>query len=142
MAKRIIPKDTTSFHYYQLNPSNISTGDCVIRTLGTAFDMTWEEVFDELSIICKKYHYSMGDDKAYSRLLKAHGCVLNGCPKKEDNSKYTGREFCKDLAYPGVRYIAHIGANHMVCIKDNKIWDTWDSSEGCIGKVWTVPIKV
>ena len=53
--------------------------------------------------------------------------------KKSNNTKYTGKEFVKIINGTA---LAHIGGHHIVCIKDNKVLDTWDSTDGCIGNYW------
>ena len=54
-------------------------------------------------------------------------------PRKSDNTKYIGKEFCK--MFKGT-CVANIGGHHIVCIKDGKVHDIWDSTDGCIGNYW------
>ena len=54
-------------------------------------------------------------------------------PRKRNNTKYTGKEFCE--IFKGV-CVANIGGNHTVCIKNGKVYDIWDSTDGCIGNYW------
>ena len=44
-----------------------------------------------------------------------------------------GYTICK--IYKGT-CVANIGGNHTVCIKNGKVHDTWDSTDGCIGNYW------
>ena len=32
--------------------------------------------------------------------------------------------------------VINIGGHHMACIIDGKVWDTWNSTEGCVGNYW------
>ena len=74
-------------------------------------------------------------------------------PRKRDGTKFTGKEFCEYLQRylddPGVygvmddegieisrNIVANIGGNHVVAIKDGKVWDIWNSTRGCIGNYW------
>ena len=60
-------------------------------------------------------------------------------PEKLINTKYTGKELCKLIQegkFPNRNMVINIGGHHMACIVDGKIWDTWDSTSGCIGNYW------
>ena len=63
------------------------------------------------------------------------------------NTKYTGKEMCsilnRDVLAVGKSIIANIGGHHIVCIKETegihgsfKVFDIWDSTNGCIGNYW------
>ena len=54
-------------------------------------------------------------------------------PRKANNKKYTGKEFCKKH---NETCVANIGGHHVVCIKNGKVHDIWDSTDGCIGNYW------
>lgn len=140
--------DTKTFHYFNANPKNKSTDDCVIRAICTATDKTWDEVFDSLMKIGMKYKLMPTDNKCYERYLKEIGWVKCSQPRKSDNTKYTGNEYCIKLNKSWANgykdcssVIAHIGGHHIVCIKwDGKngfqVNDSWDSTNGCIGNYW------
>lgn len=81
----------------------------------------------------------------YDKYLQSKGWIKHKQPRKADNTKYTGKEFCrvlnKDIFAVGQSVVANIGGGHMVCIKENgttfKVHDIWDSTDGCIGNYWT-----
>ena len=90
----------------------------------------------------------LNDDNLYKKYLKDNGWIMLKQPRKIDNTKYTGAEFCQELQ-EGCRFnyddmivdeysriIAHIGGHHIVTIIDGRIYDTWNSSDGCIGNIW------
>ena len=56
--------------------------------------------------------------------------------KKPNGKKYTGEEFCREVAIKSRRYVANIGGHHVVAIVDKKVHDIWDSTDGCIGNYW------
>jgi hypothetical protein len=83
--------------------------------------------------------------------LEKKGFIKQNQPRKSNNTKYTGKEFCNWLSinYPNGEIgniVANIGGHHIVCIKPTyhgdgfncryKILDTWNSSDGCIGNYW------
>jgi hypothetical protein len=84
--------------------------------------------------------YAINDAKGIERYLKSKGWTKHTQPRKADNTKYTGKEWCRKWQRNGdgwPRMIANIGGHHIVAIIDNKVWDIWDSTEGCIGNYWT-----
>lgn len=131
--------ETECFVFDNVNPSNRFTNDCVIRAIAGAAEKPWDEVFDGLCELAKKYHEMPNDRKVYGRYLERNGWVRCGQPRWDDGSKYTGKDFVE--MYEGnTNVVAHIGGHHMVCIKPKdgkyKIHDTWDSSGGCVGVYW------
>ena len=134
-------QDTRTFHFNNANPKNKITGDCVIRAICTAMDKPYEEVYKELFEFSLKCGYILNDKNCYEKYLAAQGWVKHKQPRKDDNTKYTGKEFCKDAQdwtfnLPS-RMIAHIGGHHIVAIVDGKVNDIWDSTNKCIGNYWT-----
>lgn len=142
MIKKI-PKETSTFHFHNENPKGKRTGDCTLRAIATATGKDWDEVLDGVCEIAHKLKLMPDDDKCYGRYLESLGWVKNKQPRKWDNTKYTGAEWCEWLNENdnrNERIIAHIGGHHIVCIaKDDKfkVFDTWNSTGGCIGVYWT-----
>lgn len=131
-----IVADTSTFHFYNANPKNRRTGDCVVRAIATATGKTWEEVLTGLTEMALKHKQMVNCPELYDKYLQAQGWVKHKQPRKPDNKKYTGAECVK--LFKGTA-VANIGGNHTVCIKDGKVWDIWDSTGGCIGNYWTKP---
>lgn len=144
--------DTSTFHFYNANPKNKFGDDCVIRTIATALGQSWEQTVRELTEVGIKYGYVLNDKHTYDRYLKQKGWIKHKQPRKDDNTKYTGQEFCNLLqGKDNIKYnldilrlqtkgniIAHIGGNHIVAIVNHKVYDTWNSTDGCIGNYWTL----
>lgn len=139
--------ETSTFHYYNANPKGRITGDCTFRAVSTALGQTWEQTVMEMAEFSCRTGYAINDKKGIERYLKEKGWVKHSQPRKADNTKYTGKEFCKelncDIAFVGKTVIADIGGHHIVCIKEDdlhglhKIHDIWDSTGKCIGNYWT-----
>ena len=126
--------DTDTFHFYNANPKGKYTCDCVARAVATALDKPWEEVLTEMAVMACKTGYAINSKQNMDRYLQAQGFTRQKQPRKPDNTKYTGEEFCS--IFDGM-CVANIGGNHVVCIKNGKVNDTWDSTGGCIGNYWT-----
>ena len=128
--------ETKTFHYYNANPKNKITADCVIRALCTAMQEPYDKVYTELFEFSRKCGYMLNEKQCYDKYLQSKGWVKHKQPKKADNTKYTGKEFCMK-ARPYENYIAKIGSHHIVAIVNGKVNDIWDSTDGCIGNYWT-----
>lgn len=145
MNRREKYPDTKYFKFYNANPHNRLTGDCTFRAISTALDMDWKDTVMEMADLSCKTGYAINDKKGIERYLKLKGWHKMKQPRKVDNTKYTGKEFCNFLNknYPNGscgNIVANIGGSHIVSIiyenKKYRIFDTWDSSEGCIGNYW------
>ena len=144
--------ETSTFHYYNANPKNRKGGDCVVRAICTALDHPWEQTIRELTEVGIKNGFVLNDPHTYNKYLESKGCSKCPQPRKDDNKKYTGREWCDWLnthAKYDVRLseckaiVCNIGGNHTVCIKRAedglfKVHDIWDSTDGCIGNYWVI----
>lgn len=141
MAKRNIPCDTKYFHYYNANPKNKHTSDCVIRALcGVICEKNYSQICKELLDLSLKTGYFMNSKECYERYLELNGFRKMKQPRRDDGTKYTGKEFCYlaqefTFNYPS-RIFAHIGGHHVVAIVEGRIYDIWDSSNGCVGNYY------
>lgn len=137
------PSETESFHFYNANPKDLRAADCVIRAICTATGASWEQVYRGLFDIAIQMKRVATETEAYSEYLSRIGWSKRPCPKKRGtNNRFTGVEFAKILYANKVPYpvLAHIGGHHMVCFKDGRLWDIWDSTSGAVGIVW-VPVS-
>ena len=151
--------ETDTFRYYNANPHNRITGDCVARAIALATEIDYNEVVRLMA----DYQIKTGFDPRYGShidgFMKTLGWVKHKQPKKADGTKYTGDEFCDELnvgffgfdgnpevIYPS-RVMANIGGHHTVAIIETKdprtastqykVHDIWNSTDGCIGNYWT-----
>ena len=143
----IVPKDTSTFKYYNANPKNRKTGDCSIRAICTATNTSWDETLDNLVAQSHKYKYAVFSPECYGRYLESIGWEKQKQPRNYDNTKLTGEAFCWYLTRkykdrkdkPTV--VAHIGGHHVTCFaySDNiryKCLDMWNCTHKCVGNFW------
>lgn len=130
---KIVP-DTDTFHFYNANPKNRRTTDCVVRAIATATGQTWDETLVGLTETALEHKQMVSDPACYGKYLESMGWTKNKQPRKPDGKKYTGKEFVK--LFRGTA-VANIGGGHVACIKDGKVWDTWNSTGGSIGNYWS-----
>lgn len=136
--------ETKTFHYHNQNPKNRITGDCVFRAISLATGKPYNDCVMEMAQTMCDTGYALNDSKGEAAYLKKLGWYKNKQPRKSDNTKYTGKEFCEYLNkyFKGDSVVCNIGGHHFVCIKRHngvfKVWDIWDSTGGCIGNWWTL----
>ena len=137
--------DTTTFHYHNQNPRGRMTTDCVIRAISVAAEIPYKQVVMDLAALQCDTGYDDGDVKLYDLYLRQLGFVKHKQPRKEDNTKYTGAEWCKliqdDFEWVMnsdklARIVANIGGNHVVAIVDGQVWDIWNCTHKTIGNYW------
>ena len=112
-----------SFVYYNPNPLGLSVGDCTIRAISCALNISWEQTYDLLA----QLGFEMGDmpssNRVWSELLKINGFkkyqLPDTCP-----ACYTIRNFCHD--HPVGIYVVGTG-EHVVCVVNGNYYDSWDS---------------
>ncbi len=121
------------YHYYNANPKDRRTDDCVIRAIALATEQSWDDVLVGLTKCALENKYMISCPECYGKYLKKLGWVKQKQPVKRNNKKYRACEFAKK--FNGVA-IAHVGTQHIACIKENEVWDIWDSSDGVIGNYW------
>ena len=146
--------ETATFHYHNANPKNRITGDCRIRAISVACEVPYNQVVMDLAKIQCETGYDQCANQGISILMEQYGWTKHKQPRKPDNTKYTGKEFCEVLQkwlheeeVHGMMYedgivispriFCNIGGHHEVAIVDGKVWDIWNSTGGCIGNYWT-----
>ena len=131
---KTIHMNNSVFQYFNANPLDENTNDCVVRAISAASDKEWEDVLMELTV-CGIKHCMMPDDpELYPKYLKDNGWKKHKQPKKPDGKKYRAYEWAPTFKGTAV---AHVGSNHMAMISHGKVWDTWDSTDGVVGVYWT-----
>lgn len=128
--------DTDTFKYYNANPKNRITGDCVFRAISVALGMKYNKVVLEMAIMQCKTGYALNDTKGIEKYLESKGWVKNPQLKHENGTKYSVEDFVKTHKHG--TYIINM-ANHVSVIKDGKNYDIWDCVKygGCVGNYWT-----
>lgn len=128
--------ETPTFHYHNQNPRNRITGDCLIRAISNAAEIPYNEVVMRLAKLSCETGYSYGDKKVYGKFLEDEGFVRMSQPRKSDNTKYTGSEFCKQIATKSSRYVVSIGTHHVTAVVDGKVNDIWNCTDDAVGVYW------
>lgn len=112
------------FALWNPSPVGARVGDCAVRAVAKALDVDWETAY---TMLCLKGYelYDLPNSNAVINALLTskgfeRGIVPNTCPEC-----YTVGEFAED--HPEGTYVLGTG-DHVVCITDGTINDSWDSS--------------
>ena len=133
-AKRI--PDNRTFHFLNVNPKEQKTGDCVIRAVAAFMGWTWERTYREMAEHGIRNGWMLNSDENIESFLLAQGFKKQKQPRRDDRTKYTASEFCKELAKPCRTYLLRL-AHHLTYVGwDSKIWDTWDCGYKTVGNWW------
>lgn len=123
-------KEKPHFHYVNLNPVGRHTADCVIRAMAMFLDWSWQEVMMELCHFCCENGYIPNYKTGYNSYL-----ICQGIPPQKVKTKLTVKEFLDLIADNDKDYLL-VTSNHMTCIKDGRINDTWDCSGRQVKMFW------
>lgn len=119
------------FQYYQPNKKDLKDkyGDCTIRALSKALNITWLEAYDAMVPICREYQVSNIFDCPISErkeMLSSLGFTYYGVSNKKGTKRPTVKSFAKDN--PKGTYIVNV-SHHVVAVVDGTYYDTWDSGK-------------
>lgn len=127
--------------YYNANPANRSTDDCVKRALSFAFSMNYDDVTRELHKIAKE----IGSSRWNTTLVVDEFLNRRGLHLSRTSEGLTVSEFSE--SHPGI-WVLLTGSKsqsvkgfstHMVCVMDGDIYDSWDSSDEYVVQVCNIP---
>ena len=107
---------------YNPNPNNSRVGDCVIRAIAKAENISWDKIYLDLCVyglMCSDLPIS---NNVWGRFLNDRNykyfSVPNTCP-----FCYSVKDFCKDN--PNGTFVLGTG-KHAICIIDGNYYDSWD----------------
>ncbi len=117
---------------YNPNPTGRLVGDCAVRAVARALEISWEDAYDMIA----SNGYAMGDmpssDSVWGAVLRQHGfyrkAIPNSCP-----DCYTVSDFCIDN--PVGTFVLGFGG-HVATVVDGDLYDSWNSSMQIPVYVW------
>lgn len=119
-----------AYVFYNPNPRNKRTSDCVVRAVCCVLDMDWEQAYVNLFSKGLELCEMPDTGRVLKALLNENGFRSHIAPDCPDC--YTVADFAYD--HPEGRYVAAINGNtnHVVGVVDGNWYDTWDSGEEII----------
>lgn len=125
-------KQTKFYQYYNANPKGLETGDCSVRCLATALNISWDEAVD---LACAVAHETKIEP--FGRKMVEIVLERNGFTPMKIKLEKGKRPTMKTLLpkYDGYIIVGRI-AHHVMCAKCGKVKDIWNSSERPLYKYW------
>lgn len=113
-----------NYHYFNPNPDakprkKWHRDDCVIRAFAGALNKTWTNIYKDLCEVGLRHFDIPLSHKVIDEYAK-----MNGMTKVSLPNYLTLKEFAKTHNETCICNIR----SHLVCVKENMIWDTWDCS--------------
>lgn len=122
---------TSTFVYTNPHPKGVkSHGDCVYRAISIATGKDWLTIYDELTALGRELLAPPNDKLTYTTYIDR---IADREDVKVDGKRLTGKTLAnrKDSKVYIIRT-----ANHLATIRNNKLRDTWDSSDKAAYIVW------
>lgn len=119
------------FVYYQPNKKDLTdtVGDCQVRALSKALNISWLEAFDLTIPICRElqtYTIFACDRGKTREAMKRLGFTYTGVSNSRGQKRPTVESFAK--AHPIGTFVVKV-AHHVVAVVDGKFYDTWDCGQ-------------
>lgn len=122
-----------SFIYYNPNPLDKRTSDCVVRAVSRLFEISWDDAYDDLSDQGKIDKAPFTVDDVWGNYLYKRGYMMyllpNTCPRC-----LTVRDFC--YTHPEGRYMLKT-SGHVIAVVDGNYYDSSDSGNEVPIYYWT-----
>ena len=115
-----------------LNPLRKRVGDCVIRAIAKAMNMSWDDVAIDLSMMMVTEKDIVTSNALWGKYLRMNGfrknIVPDTCPDCFSVSDFA-------MEYPTGTYLACTGS-HVVAVIDGNWYDTFDSGDETVAYFW------
>ena len=108
---------------YNKNPCGHRVGDCSVRAVSVALDVSWRTAYALMVVAGYKMCDVPSSDRVWSQVLKDHGF------KKIDVEECSAEEFCED--HPKGVYVLGFGG-HVATVRNGLLLDAWNSSNEII----------
>ncbi len=112
-----------AFIYCNPNPTNSTVGDCVIRGIAIALNITWEQAYTGVTLKGYEMYDMPSSNRVWGEYLYSKGFRRHIIPDTCPNC-YTINQFANDN--PEGVYLLATGS-HVVAVIDGNYYDTWDS---------------
>lgn len=107
------------------NPVGRKVGDCAVRAISKALNISWDDAFDLMAFNAKQMGDMPSSDAVWGSVLRENGftkkTIPNYCP-----DCFSAEDFCR--YYPKGIYVLGFGG-HVATVSDGNLYDSWDSSD-------------
>ena len=121
------------YKYFMNNPCGARVGDCAVRAISKALNISWEEAYAKLAINGYRMCDMPSSNTVIASVLRQNGFYRENLPDYGDRP-YTVREFAE--RNPIGVYVLGTG-NHVVCVRDGTYCDSFNSGDEPVIYFWT-----
>lgn len=107
---------------YNANPKGKKTSDCAVRALCTFLDIPYEIVYMDLCKLGAKMYTVPNDTETLISYLQEKECTVISHIAKKGEKRPRVKDFTQGTHLLFV-------ANHITCVKNGVLLDTWNCSE-------------
>lgn len=109
--------------FYNPNPKGLSVGDCTIRAISCALNLSWKRTYLYLVLQGLSMCDMPSANRVWGQFLKRNGFIKSQIPDTCPEC-YTIKDFCYDN--PVGTFIVGTG-EHVICVRDGDYYDSWNS---------------
>lgn len=109
---------------YNINPLGKRVGDCSVRAIAKALNITWDEAYTLLALEGYGRADMPSSDTVWGSVLRKHGFERVIVPDTYLDT-YTAEDFTNEF-FKGT-YVLGFGG-HVATVIDGNLYDAWDSS--------------
>ena len=118
------------------NPCGRNTGDCAVRAVSKALEVTWETAFLMIAMNAFQMCDVLASDATWGSVLRQHGFYRHIIPNSYTDD-YSVKDFCED--HPKGIFVLGTG-NHAVAVEDGDYYDSWDSGNQIPVFYWSTEV--
>lgn len=120
------------YQYYNPNPGNKAVGDCAVRAVSKALNISWDKAYAKIVVSGFRLNDMPSSDNVWGSVLRMNGFVRETIPNTCPDC-YTIADFCRD--HPNGTFVLGTGT-HTATVVDGVLYDSWDSSMETPIYVW------
>lgn len=125
-----------SYKFYNRHPKGLTTKDCVVRAISTAFDTDYNEQRVELNRQKREWGFDTYKSTEFLyKYLKEKGLERMIIKVQKGEPRIKGSDFCK--LHPKGTFILKMLGHFSVCV-DGVIFDIWDCQYRSVYTAWEV----
>lgn len=112
------------YEFFNPNPAGRLVGDCAVRAIAKALDISWEDAYAKLATNGYRMADMPSSDSVWGATLRMHGFYRKGVPDRCPDC-YTAEDFCRE--HPTGTFVLGFGG-HVATVVSGCLYDSWDSS--------------
>lgn len=121
-----------SWSQYNPNPAGRAVGDCAVRAIAKALNLTWDQAYAKIALNGYMMKDIPSSNSVWGSVLLQGGFVREAIPNTCPDC-YTAEDFCMD--HPHGIYVLGFGG-HVATVIDGILYDSWNSSNDVPQYFW------